>query len=92
MMSAGHNEFIEAIRTIVDYSDLYEEIKAWKDIPIKHNAIHVLNFEDGAAHVIYAMCVQMYGDWGTSVYSGWILEWNKDLFYEFIDVITLEEK
>lgn len=84
-------KFIEAIRAVVNYSDLYEEIKAWKNIPIKNGAIQILNYDNFAAQIIYGMCVQMYGDWGTSVYTGWINESNKDMFYAFIDVITWED-
>ena len=37
---------------------------------------------------IWTICVELFGDYGTSPRSGWIELENKDSFYKFIDDIT----
>ena len=88
---------IDALNSVTWYNGLAEEIIKWKDLKIKYGHIlpewysfELTDIEDkkGQAQlqVIWMLCVEMFGDYGTSPRFGWI----EDIegFYDFIDKIT----
>ena len=92
-------KLINALDSITWYNGLAEIIVEWKDEHYFDARTYGLNwnwdtFESydqetrSQLQVIWMICVELFGNYGTSPRSGWIEPENKDDFYKFIDDIT----
>ena len=90
---------IDALDSVTWYNGLAEFILKWKDEKYlkhddyiiswdwdKYDAIETKAREQ--LQVLWMICVELFGDCGTSPRTGWIYEKNKGKFYKFIDDIT----
>ena len=94
------DKLIDAIDTVTWYNGLAEIIVHWKDenyFNKYENYSMSWNWDTfnhygeetrSQLEVIWIICVSLFGDYGTSPRSGWILMKNKEEFYKFIDDIT----
>ena len=68
----------EALSSVVWYAGHYEWLEEFADKLEKSNDIFYCPFEvdkwHSEQHVIYMLLVGMFGNWGTSIRSGWIEE------------------
>jgi hypothetical protein len=100
MMKAVTTEaLISALDSVTWYNGLAEIIVKWKDEGYLDNNGYSLcwnwdtfNSYDKSTRdqleVIWMICVELFGNCGTSPRSGWIELENKDNFYQFVDDIT----
>lgn len=90
---------INALDSITLYNGLAEIIVKWKDehyfdeiaygLSWNWNTFESYNPETRSQlQIIWMICVELFGEYGTSPRSGWIEPENKDDFYKFIDDIT----
>lgn len=95
-MKITAHAMIDALDSVTWYNGLAEHIRKWKDYD-KHDshyftpyAMYLRGEIDKADYnqiqVIWMICVNLFGDYGTSPRSGWIND--LDDFYDFIDKIT----
>lgn len=91
-------DLIDALDSVTWYNGLAEEIIHWKDDGYfeegesgsliwywdKFNDFSLEKRDQ--IEVIWMICVNLFGDYGTSPRSGWIE--NREAFYEFVDAIT----
>lgn len=94
------DELIDAIDSVTWYNGLAPIIVNWKkdDYFDKYENYSMSWNWDTFNHydeetrsqleVIWIICVNLFGEYGTSPRSGWILMENKEQFYKFIDDIT----
>lgn len=89
--------FIEALDSVTWYNGLAEEIVLWKEpgyfdefndhLSWNWEKFMSFSLEDRyQLEVIWMICVDLFGDYGTSPRSGWIEQ--KEAFYKFVDDIT----
>lgn len=95
-----NDKLIDAIDSVTWYNGLAPIIVNWKkdDYFNKHENYSMSWNWDTFDHydeetrcqleVIWIICVNLFGEYGTSPRSGWILMKNKEQFYKFIDDIT----
>lgn len=92
-------KLINALDSITWYNGLAGIIVKWKDehyfdtnaYGLSWNWITFENYDletRKQLQVIWMICVELFGEYGTSPRSGWIEPENKDDFYKFIDDIT----
>lgn len=92
-------KLINALDSVTWYNGLAEIIVKWKDehyfdasasgLSWNWNTFESYDLETRSQlQVIWMICVELFGDCGTSPRSGWIEPENKDDFYKFIDGIT----
>lgn len=90
---------INALDSITWYNGLAEIIVKWKDEHYFDESAYGLSwnwntFENynpetrNQLQIIWMICVELFGEYGTSPRSGWIEPESKDDFYKFIDDIT----
>lgn len=80
------NKYKSAFYAICFYYSLEEDIIKWKEIVKKpYDRVEIHN--DIVLGVIYSICVMLYGDYGTSPLSGWIIDVRG--FYTFIDDVCI---
>lgn len=91
---------IDAIDSVTWYNGLAEIIVKWKNedyfvrfgdssFSWNWNTFNSYDIETRSQlQVIWIICVELFGECGTSPRSGWILMKNKEEFYKFIDRIT----
>ena len=89
-MKLEAQQFIDALDTIVFTYGLESRLYDWKK-RAKFRVIDepfVLRGEDFSSGLefIWVVCVELFGDWGTTPRAGWIED--IDGFCEFIDAIT----
>ena len=94
------NELIDALDSVTWYNGLAEIIQEWKKDEYFDNyegyslswnweTFHKYDKETQAQlQIIWMMCVCMFGEYGTSPRSGWVLTENREAFHQFIDDIT----
>ena len=100
MSKPDAERLIMALNSVTWYNGLAEIIVHWKDEDYfeKHGDYSMSwNWETFESYdewvqnqlqVIWIICVELFGDYGTSPRTGWIELENKDDFYQFIDDIT----
>ena len=92
-------KLINALDSITWYNGLAEIIVKWKDehyfderaygLSWNWNTFESYDLEtQSQLQVIWMICVELFGEYGTRPRSGWIELENKDDFYKFIDDIT----
>lgn len=98
MMEA--EKLIKALDSVTWYNGLAEIIVHWKDedyferyedysLSWKWEVFHSYDQEtQNQLQVIWMICVELFGECGTSPRTGWIELKNKEDFYQFIDDIT----
>lgn len=90
-------DLIDALDSVTWYNGLAEEIVHWKDPGYFDERTNSLGwnwdlFNDfplemrEQIQIIWIICVELFGDYGTSPRSGWIE--NIEAFYKFVDEIT----
>lgn len=90
---------ISALDSVTWYNGLAEIIVKWKDegylvnngysLGLNWNTFNSYDKDTQCQlEVIWMICVELFGDYGTSPRSGWIELENKDSFYQFIVDIT----
>lgn len=90
---------INALDSVTWYNGLAEIIVKWKDEHYFDSCSYSLSWNWNTferydpetryqLQVIWMICVELFGDCGTSPRNGWIEPENKDDFYKFIDDIT----
>lgn len=91
-------DFEEAIESVVWYNDLASVVAAWaklpednssKSIPMPDNYLADGGYESQdywQLQILWMMCVELFGDCGTSPRSGWITK--IDEFREFCRTVT----
>lgn len=88
---------IDALDSVTWYNGLAEEIAHWKepgyfDERYGHLSWRWMQFSKfpldvkNQLEVIWMICVELFGECGTSPRSGWIEQ--KEPFYQFVDAIT----
>ena len=82
------NKYISAINSICFYNNLQDDILKWKEIVKKPYDRVEINYGT-YLEFIYSICVMLYGDYGTSPRSGWIIDIKG--FYTFIDDVCKVE-
>jgi hypothetical protein len=94
-----NNELLKALDCVTWYNCYAEDILKWKEEGYLENDGYILSWdwdkfdqlpkeEQIALQIIWMICVSLFGDYGTSPRSGWILMENKEAFFKFIDDIT----
>lgn len=93
-------KLVDALDSVTWYNGLAEYIIEWKELKHITNIYgsyildwdYYFNLLDAASRsqiqVIWMICVNLFGNWGTSPRTGWIDEENKEAFFKFIDDIT----
>ena len=85
-------DFVGALDTLVFVYDLADDILAWKRPARVVDGQPILLLSDGQLNgkpmleMIWAICVELFGDWVNSPATGWIEA--IDEFYEFLNEIT----
>ena len=87
-------DMLDALDNVVWYNDLGEYVVAWKAlepdmtgyISPDYRLVEYPEWIVTQLEMIWIIAVSLYGDYGTSPRSGWIMR--IDDFYEFIDRIT----
>ena len=90
-------DLIDALDTVTWYNGLAEEIVHWKDPGYFVESTNSLGWNwhrfidfplemRQQIEIIWMICVNLFGNYGTSPRSGWIE--NIEAFYEFVDEIT----
>ena len=94
------DKLLDALDSVTWYNGLASEILKWKeDGYLKQYEDYSLSWkwEDFISHdietrnqlqVFWMICVELFGECGTSPRTGWILLENKEAFHKFIDAIT----
>lgn len=93
------SKLIDALDSVTWYNGLAEIILEWKKEGYLKEDEHLITRDwdneekygteaDAQIQVIWMMCVEMFGDCGTSPRFGWIYTENKKQFHKFIDDIT----
>ena len=95
-----NEDIIYVLNSIVWYNGLYEQLlKLKEDIVKQKNNDNYLKinenlepkfegFNDAQFEIFWMMLVLLYGDYGTSPRTGWLLMENKEKIIKFIDDIT----
>ena len=92
-------KLIDALDSVTWYNGLAEIIVEWKNEYYFNTSANCLSWNWNTfesydletryqIQAIWMICVELFGDYGTSPRSGWIELENKDNFYKFIDDIT----
>lgn len=92
-------DLIDALDSVTWYNGLAEPILLWKTEGYLKDDGFLLSWdwdkfnsfskEDRAQiQVIWMICVELFGDCGTSPRTGWIEKKNREEFFRFIDDIT----
>ena len=87
-------DMLDALDNVVWYNDLGEYVADWKELKPDMTGYIRPTYRDNCysddivnqLEVLWMIAVSMYGDYGTSPRSGWII--NTDDFYEFVNHIT----
>lgn len=99
-MKDEQDRLINALDSVTWYNGLAEIIVKWKDesyFKVYGNTSMSLDWDiydsydiesKSQLQVIWMICVELFGDCGTSPRTGWIYIDNKGAFHRFIDDIT----
>ena len=99
-MVSMDDKLLDSLDSVTWYNGLASEILKWKeDGYLKQYEDFSLSWkwEDFISHdietrsqlqVFWMICVELFGECGTSPRTGWILLENKEAFHKFIDEIT----
>ena len=93
------DRLIEALDSVTWYNGLAEHIVEWKEDGYFKNSGDSLFWDwdkfdrlsaeaQNQLQIIWMICVELFGECGTSPRTGWILAENKESFFQFIDDIT----
>lgn len=87
------DKLIYALDSVASYNGLAETLLAWKNLPPDGPSIpcplrwwETDDWYGAQLQVLWMICVEMFGDYGTSPRFGWIND--VDGFRDFIDQIT----
>lgn len=85
-----HGTLFDALESIILYDGHYEWLKELRDDLVKHREDFSYTMPDNIEwhteeHTIWMLLVGMFGEWGTSIRSGWIQE--IDDCVEFINAV-----
>lgn len=83
------------LNCITWYNGLAPAILKWKDVCVEDNLPYVRcpeeTYDNSQLQIIWMIMVYLFGDYGTSPRSGWILKENKEAFDIFINLICTTE-
>ena len=94
------DNLLDALDSVTWYNGLAEEILKWKedgyldqfeDYSLSWSLSKYLGYDTetrSQLQVFWMICVELFGECGTSPRFGWILLENKEAFHKFIDDIT----
>ena len=93
------NALIDALDSVTWYNGLAEFILKWKDENYLKHDEYIISWDwdkydaieaevKKQLQVFWMICVELFGDCGTSPRTGWIYAKNKEKFHKFIDDIT----
>ena len=92
-------KLLDALDSVTWYNGLAEIIVEWKKNDYFKNFDYAFSWDwnkfegydketQSQLEVIWIICVELFGECGTSPRSGWILKENREKFNKFIDDIT----